>query len=248
MFIVLPILAFYLGSVYHRTSETTHTPLIVAAPTVTPTPTPSTIWSNYINLKYGFSFQYPSYLSLTCCDIAGPLSETAERVLVFADKQTALREKKPFDGLGIYIDPNPAHLSLSAYTDKEYASFYRAYPRFSGDVDNFDINLKKSSTYVGSYPAVDIQGSFEYPYENIYVAFPDDQRILVFARLLQNSSSPFLFISDKMLYGFRFLSSAMVNNYNNVYQHYDINNVDFSKIPYGTVFDSSSSALLDKQK
>ncbi len=246
LFILFPILAFYLGTVSHGMNES-NPPLAALSPTLTPAPTDSTVWGTYINLRYGFSFHYPTYLSLTCCDVAGSLSESAERILVFADKQSATKEKKPFDGLGIYIDPNPSHLSLSEYTDREYASFYRAYPRFSGDLDNFDINLKKTSIQLGPYNAVSIQGAFDYPYENIYVAFPDNQRILIFSRLLKNSSSPFLFITQRMFSSFQFLSPAVVNNYNKIYQNYDPNTADFSNIPYGVVFDSSSSALLDKQ-
>jgi len=68
-------------------------------------PTPQDTWTKYESAFIPFTFKYPSELDSTCCTLKGPLSSTAQKVVVFADpKSLAGTNGTLFNGFGVYTD------------------------------------------------------------------------------------------------------------------------------------------------
>lgn len=63
---------------------------------------------------FKFSFEHPKFDD-NCCDITGPISNKAQRIIVLGDLESFI-DKTTFDGIGIFVERTPS-ISLQEYID-----------------------------------------------------------------------------------------------------------------------------------
>lgn len=161
-------------------------------------------WKIHTNGQFGFSFKYPSRLSIcNKCQISGPASSSANNLVVIVDVPTLRRgTDAPFDGLAVYIDPNPNNLSLVNYIEAEkrellqkFRAFTQQAPPQQGVEQTF--KLKKQ-------PGIILKN---YSWDNItrfYVLLPERQ-ILILTKTAASNQSQFNIEFDQILSTFKFL-------------------------------------------
>lgn len=147
-------------------------------PQLSPTMTPTTDWIMYSNQQYGFTFRYPLGLDSSCC-AAVPPPGTRQLLISLADQSTVLPQSdKPFDGFSVYVEPNPQSLTFEQYMGEQKEALLQNLESFVGPKP-----LGKPTelvVIVGGRRAIMLR-SYVWPEDLIYVALPDNQRILVIA-------------------------------------------------------------------
>lgn len=166
-----------------------------------PDPDQTANWSTYSNEKYGFSFKYPK-LDDSCCNISGPSSESAEEIIVLADKSTTMEgTDKPFNGLAMYVDPNPTNMSFSDYVKNEKNILIKHKEAFTGDTDMSEGT--ESNITVAGQEGIMLDGYSWDSIKRIYVPMPDSQNILVISKMDESKGS-FNAVFSQILNTFKF--------------------------------------------
>lgn len=81
-------------------------------------PQPLETWTQYDNAL--LSFKYPTELDPLCCTLKGPLSETAKKMVVFADPKTIVSNKEnQFNGFGIFTDEITEGSDFGGYVENQ---------------------------------------------------------------------------------------------------------------------------------
>lgn len=166
----------------------TQLPLTTTAPTIS-SPQSNVIksgWKLYNDDKYLFSFQHPNFDS-SCCALAGPLDGKAEMSVILADKNTVVpNTDKPFNGIGIYVEPNNENKSFVDYITEQKKSLLDNY-KLMTDKDN-TANAVEHTVTVDGRNGIGLIG-YSWWAEMIYVPFPDNKKVLIIVKKEETKDS-----------------------------------------------------------
>lgn len=168
----------------------------------TPVPVDETAnWKTYTNSKFNFSLKYPPSL-VKCCGISGPISGNPEEIITLGSSSKAGRgTDAPFDGFAIYVETNLSNLKLSQYISQEKQALLGIYKASEGKdptgrgIESMFMIAGRQGTILKNYSWDDVT--------RYYVNFPDEKKILVFAKIKVNGTFDTTF--DQILSTFKFL-------------------------------------------
>lgn len=156
-------------------------------------------WKTYSNSSYGVAFKYPVKLSVYG-EISGPATNQAIRLISLGDETTGIPGTDgAFDGLSVYVVPNPTKQSLNDFVEDEKGKLIEFAEIFNGPTDQSK-QVDKVITVAGE-PARKVSG---YSWDGIiryYVQLPGGN-FLEISEL--NSSSSFPNIFQQILSTFEF--------------------------------------------
>lgn len=106
----------------------------------------------YKNTEYGFLFKHPKFKP-DCCDITGPISEDAKKIIVLGDPATFV-DKNNFDGFGVFIDEDYSGIDFNGYLDVQKKTMVDDYVIVKGEAPKLEQKLLK----VGNKDGVMLKG------------------------------------------------------------------------------------------
>jgi len=149
---------------------------------------------------YGFQFKHPKFKS-DCCDLTGPISSEAEKLIVLADPETFI-DAGNFDGLGVFVDQIYGTRDLNAYVDIQKKTLIDDYIVVKGEAPKLEVkNLK-----VGTKDGIMLHGYSWRGNDLIYVdiSTSENNKIILIISIKNSAGKSFERKVDEILKSFEY--------------------------------------------
>ncbi len=140
-------------------------------------PSPQETWEtkNFENL---FTFKYPLELDANCCTLTGPLSPTAQKIIVLADPESVTEGGGTrFSGFGVFVDTIPTDTEYNQYLEMQKNLLKENYEVIIGKIPE----TAEEGVLVGGVPGILLK-NYAWWGDIIYVQVPNKPRVLVIVK------------------------------------------------------------------
>lgn len=141
-------------------------------------PSPKETWAVFDSRRQSFLFRYPKELDSTCCTIDGPISSTANKLIVLADGDSVITTKsRGYNGFGLFEDRNLDNLTFEEYLENQRRLLRENYKIVIGRASP---ETKEHIVSVGGVDGVLLEG-YAWWGDILFIPIPDSKEIIIFS-------------------------------------------------------------------
>lgn len=167
--------------------------------------TPKETWITFTNTDYGIRFRHPTEMNSACCTLNGPISETAEKIIILADNRSVAQgQNQKFTGFGVFVERNKDAIGFREYVEKQKQLLKENYRVVVGKEPS---QLTEEEVRIGGQPGVKLSGYAWWG--DVYIVQLMNQRSLMIVSKTELNTGEFKDVFADILSSFQ-LSNPIV--------------------------------------